>query len=133
MTATGAGPVIVVAEDDAAVAALVADTLRSELGARVILVGNGALVVDAVFESGAALLILDVSMPGVSGIDVYDVVRNHGATGSLPVLFMTAEPERGLATLDRGGTREVLAKPFDLDELVGRVRALLGPPRSEAG
>ena len=38
---------------------------------------------------------------------------------------MTAEPDRGLATLDRGGTRDVLAKPFDLEELIRRVRALL--------
>jgi len=125
MTPTGAPVVIVLAEDDAAVAALVAETLRSDIGADIVMVQNGALVVDAVVDSGAALLILDISMPGASGIDVYDVVRNHAAIGSTPILFMTAEPDRGLATLDRRGTRDVIAKPFDLDDLVRRVRALL--------
>ena len=125
MSPTSAHPVIVLAEDDAAVADLVAETLRTDLEAEVIVVGNGALVVDAVVNSGAALLVLDISMPGASGIDVYDVVRNNPALDAMPILFMTAEPDRGLATLERSGTRDVLAKPFDLDELVRRVRRLL--------
>jgi len=125
MSSAGAPPVIVLADDDPAVAALVADTLRTDVGAEVIVVGNGALVIDAVVDSGAALLILDITMPGASGIDVYDVVRNHPGIGRLPVLFMTAEPDRGLATQERSGRRDVIAKPFDLDELVRRVRLLL--------
>ena len=125
MTPTGARPTIVLADDDPAVAALVADTLRADIPADVVVVENGALVVDAVIDSGAALLILDISMPGASGIDVYDIVRNHAAVGTTPVLFMTAEPEAGLATVAGSGRRDVIAKPFDLDELVRRVRALL--------
>jgi len=80
--------------------------------------------VDAVIDSGAALLILDISMPGASGVDVYDVVRNHAAIAATPVLIMTAEPEVGLATLAGNGSRDVIAKPFDLDDLVARVCAL---------
>lgn len=126
MTPGDAAIVIVLAEDEPAIAALVAETLRADLGAEVIVIENGALVVDAVIDSNAALLVLDISMPGASGIDVYDVVRNHPAIGATPVLFMTAEPDRGLATLDRSGNRDVIAKPFDLDELIRRVRTLLG-------
>lgn len=125
MRRSGAAPVIVLAEDDPGIAALVAETLRTDLEAEVIVVENGALVMDAVVHNEAALLILDISMPGANGIDVYDVVRNHRTVGSMPILFMTAEPDRGLATLDRNGRRDVIAKPFDLDELVRRVSALL--------
>lgn len=125
MRRSRAAPVIVLAEDDPGIAALVVETLQADLEAEVIVVQNGALVMDAVVHRGAALLILDISMPGASGIDVYDAVRNHRTVGATPILFMTAEPDRGLATLDRNGRRDVIAKPFDLDELVRRVRTLL--------
>jgi two-component system response regulator RegX3 len=88
-------------------------------------VSNGALVIDAVIESGARLLILDVQLPGASGIDVYDVVRNQPALVDIPVLFVTANPQVARATLAGRARREVIAKPFDLGTLVAKVRELL--------
>ncbi|HEX9270553.1 MAG TPA: response regulator [Candidatus Limnocylindria bacterium] len=118
-------PVVVIAEDDDAIAALVAAALRDELGMEPIVVSNGALVVDAVAGSVASLLVLDVQLPGASGIDVYDVVRNHHALAGIPVLFLTADPARAASALPGKGPREVIAKPFDVDDLVRQVRALL--------
>lgn len=124
MTA-GARPAVVIAEDDDHIALLLSETLRADGIAEPIVVSNGALVIDAVISSGARLLILDVQMPGASGIDVYDVVRNHPALAGIAVLFVTANPEIARATLRGNAPREVMAKPFDIDELLAKVHELL--------
>ena len=116
---------IVIAEDDPDIGAIMVDVLSADGAMDPILVTNGALVIDALMRSDAQLLILDVRMPGATGIDVFDVVRGHLAFRHLPVLFVTANPEIALDTMPGAGPRDVLAKPFDLDELVARARSLL--------
>ena len=125
MSATGASSAVVVAEDDEDIAHILAEALRADGVADPIVVSNGALVIDAVISSGARLLLLDVKMPGASGIDVYDVVRNHPALAGIAVLFVTANPELARDTMRGNAPREVIAKPFDIDVLIGRVRELL--------
>ena len=116
---------VVIAEDDEDIAAVISEALGADGSMKPIVVSNGALVVDAVMDSGARLLILDVRMPGASGIDVYDILRDHPAFRDIPILFVTANPELALDTLPGAAPRDVLAKPFDLDDLVARARSLL--------
>jgi DNA-binding response OmpR family regulator len=125
MSACCARPAVVVAEDDADIAHILEQALRADGLAEPVVVSNGALVIDAVISSGARLLLLDVQMPGASGIDVYDVVRNHPALAGIAVLFVTANPVMARRTMRGNGPREVIAKPFSIDLLIGRVRALL--------
>jgi DNA-binding response OmpR family regulator len=125
MTVGGARPAIVVAEDDADIALMLEEALRAYGVAEPIVVSNGALVIDALISSGARLLLLDVQMPGASGIDVYDVVRNHPALAGIAVLFVTANPEIARETMRGNAPREVIAKPFDIALLIERVRELL--------
>lgn len=125
MTGDGARQAVVVAEDDEDIARILEGALRADGVAEPIVVTNGALVIDALINSGARLLLLDVQMPGASGIDVYDVVRNHPALAGIAVLFVTANPELARDTMRGNAPREVIAKPFDIDLLVERVRELL--------
>jgi DNA-binding response OmpR family regulator len=125
MTADCARPAVVVAEDDEDIARVLEEALRADGVAEPVVVSNGALVIDAVISSGARLLILDVRMPGASGIDVYDVVRNHPALAGIAVLFVTANPEIARDTMRGNAPREVIAKPFDIDLLLEKVRELL--------
>ena len=125
MTGSGARPAVVVAEDDEDIARILVDSLRADGRVEPFVVSNGALVVDAIIDSGARLLILDVQMPGASGIDVYDVVRNHPALVGTAVLFVTANPELARETIRGNARREVIAKPFDIDALLDTVHELL--------
>lgn len=118
-------PVVVIAEDEADIAQLVAETLAAYAGVETIVVSNGALVIDAVIVSGAHLLVLDINMPGASGIDGYDLARNQAALAHIPVLFLTAHPDLAADALPGRAPREVMVKPFYVDRLVLKVKELL--------
>jgi DNA-binding response OmpR family regulator len=88
-------------------------------------VTNGALVLDHIIATHPDLVILDVSMPGLNGIDVFDLLRGSASAIDVPVLFLTAMPDRALQAFARCGISDVMAKPFDADALVRRVDDLL--------
>ncbi|MEK6207496.1 MAG: response regulator [Chloroflexota bacterium] len=114
---------VLVAEDDPDTAALIRATLEERLPIAVDHVTNGALVLDQISATHPDLVILDVSMPGLNGIDVFDLLR--GTSLDVPVLFLTAMPERAEQVFAHFGTHDVMAKPFDADALVARVDDLL--------
>lgn len=68
------------------------------------------------------LVILDVDLPGLGGGALYDHLRARPATATIPVLFMCAAAREG--ELAGRGIRDYLRKPFDLDDLLARVRAI---------
>jgi two-component system response regulator MprA len=114
---------VLLAEDDRAVRESLVRALTLE-GYDVNAVTNGAQALDALHASTPELVLLDVSMPHVDGLTVCRVLRSEGS--QVPVLMLTARTETSdrVAGLDAGAD-DYLPKPFDLDELFARMRALL--------
>jgi two-component system response regulator MprA len=114
---------ILVVEDDAAVRDSLARTLRFE-GHQVQTAADGHEAVEAVRESEPDAMILDVSMPRLDGLQACRQLRADGVI--LPVLMLTARDSVGdrVAGLDAGAD-DYLVKPFALQELLARLRALL--------
>jgi two-component system response regulator MprA len=114
---------VLLAEDDRAVRESLTRALTLE-GYDVIAVTNGALALDALRDHSPDLVLLDVSMPHVDGLTVCRVLRAEH--NQVPVLILTARTETSdrVAGLDAGAD-DYLPKPFDLDELLARMRALL--------
>jgi DNA-binding response OmpR family regulator len=116
---------VLVAEDDPDTATAIKTTLEERLTVTVDHVTNGALVLDHISATHPDLVILDVSMPGLNGIDVFDLLRGSASFIDVPVLFLTAMPDRAEQAFARFGVSDVMAKPFDCDALVRRVDDLL--------
>jgi two-component system response regulator HydG len=123
-----ATPRVVVAEDDDALRALIAETLRRR-GYEVLEAKDGARLVELVMEyfdtrdpRGVDVVVTDVRMSGASGLAAVEVIRLHDP--AIPVIVMTAYPDAQVAQeVERLGARALLAKPFDLRRLVDLVDA----------
>jgi putative two-component system response regulator len=71
------------------------------------------------------LLILDIDLPGLNGLDVFDLLRNDRHWQGVPVLFLTALPEKAASANASAGVHEVMAKPFDVEDMLARVDRLM--------
>ena len=117
-----ATPTILIAEDESAIAEMVAYALRAEgHAAEHVLLGSA--VVPRVQAGGIDLVVLDVGLPDMTGFDVCRALR---AVSDVPVIFLTAretEIDRVLGL--ELGADDYVVKPFSPRELVARVRARL--------
>ena len=117
------GERILVVEDEAHLAEVISDNLVSE-GWEAQVVGDGAVALRQIRERPPHLVLLDVMLPTLDGFGVCRALRQEG--NHVPVLFLTARGSREdrVEGLEAGGD-DYLTKPFDLQELILRVRAIL--------
>ena len=116
-------PRVLIADDDRAIRESLARALELE-GYDVVTVADGVEALTRSRRDAFDALVVDVMMPGVDGLAVCRVLRAEG--DRTPVLMLTARvetPDR-VAGLDAGAD-DYLSKPFELDELLARLRALL--------
>ncbi|HVV56895.1 MAG TPA: response regulator transcription factor [Gaiellaceae bacterium] len=114
---------VLVVDDEQNIADLVATALRYE-GFDVVTAADGRGALDAVRRHAPALVVLDVMLPDIDGFAVQQRLRSDGR--QVPVLFLTARDrvEDKVRGLTLGGD-DYLTKPFSIEELVARVRAIL--------
>lgn len=123
---------ILVVEDDESIARFVELELRHQ-GFDVEVANDGATALENVERNLPDLLVLDLMLPGVEGLDVARSLRTHGF--SKPILMLTARAEtRDVVKGFEAGADDYLRKPFEMPELLSRVHALLKrSERSNAG
>ena len=114
---------VLLAEDDPAIADPLSRALQRE-GYEVSVVTDGPSALEAAGTGGIDLLVLDLGLPGMDGLEVCRRLRSAGR--GLPVLMLTARADEVdfVVGLDAGAD-DYVAKPFRLAELMARIRALL--------
>ncbi|MGH3825355.1 MAG: response regulator transcription factor [Pseudonocardiaceae bacterium] len=116
-------PTVLLVEDDTGIAVPLSRALQRE-GHEVVVVGDGYTALNWADKEDVDLLVLDLGLPGLDGLDVCRRLRR--VRPDLPVLMLTARTDEVdfVVGLDAGAD-DYVAKPFRLAELLARVRALL--------
>lgn len=116
-------PRILIVDDEPNIRDLLTTSLRFS-GFAVQAVGNGAAAISAVLAEEPDLIVLDVMLPDMNGFSVTKRLRSAGYTA--PILFLTAKDDTQdkITGLTVGGD-DYVTKPFSLDEIVARIKAIL--------
>jgi two-component system alkaline phosphatase synthesis response regulator PhoP len=128
----GAKTRVLVVEDEQDIAELVKHTLERDGGTDVDVVHTGDAALKAVLDVPPDLIVLDLNLPVISGIEVCRLLRARGETKNVPIIMLTARSSESdrVVGLDTGAD-DYITKPFSLRELSARVRAVLRRGRGE--
>ena len=115
--------IIVVVEDDPKVAELIKDVLEIEPDYDPVPVSDGLQALDVIRSVPTSLILLDVRLPGLDGLQLYDMLRADDTTREIPVIFVTANSDS--AAFKNHHIEHYIAKPFAPDDLLDQVAAAL--------
>ena len=114
---------ILVADDDSQICEALERSLRYE-GYKVVTVQDGGLAISEIEKNPPSLLVLDINMPEINGIQVTRYVRSVGIDIPICILSARDEVKDRVAGLEAGAD-DYLTKPFAFEELLARIKALL--------
>ena len=126
---------ILVVDDETDIRDLIEYNLTQN-GYKVLTADNGSTALELAQSRAPDLIVLDVMMPGLSGIEVAKQLRTQTQTNAIPILMLTAKTEEvhELEGLDSGAD-DYMSKPFSMQVLIARINALLrrrGPTTTKA-
>jgi DNA-binding response OmpR family regulator len=116
---------IMVVEDEKDIARLVDYNLKKD-GYRTMLVHDGSHAAQAAAKERPDLILLDLMLPGLDGLEVCRRLKADARTAAIPIIMLTAKSEESDKVLGLGlGADDYVAKPFSVKELLARVQAVL--------
>ncbi|MFA5976104.1 MAG: response regulator transcription factor [Elusimicrobiota bacterium] len=120
---------VLVVDDEVSVRAVLERILRKE-GFQVLLAASAKEALQILKDQQPDVMVLDLNLPDLSGNEVCQRIRKDPLACSIPILILTGRVMEGLtAECLNSGADDYLAKPFDIKELVARVKSLLRRPR----
>ena len=116
---------VLVVEDDEAVAELVRAILNDVPGWGATVVHDAAAAREVFRHVRVEVLVVDVNLPGISGLELLGLLRDDPSWEAPPVILMSARPDQPeiADAVRRGLALTLLSKPFDVDRLVAEIRA----------
>ena len=119
-------PKILIVDDSATIRKMVRSSLRQLADAEFVEAGNGLEAIEQIALGAVSLIILDLNMPDMHGVDVLKFLRRHQGWSDVPVVVLTTRgDETSRETAIAAGATEYLTKPFAPQVLLEAARALL--------
>ncbi len=120
---------VVVVDDEPAVVAVVCEVLEDE-DIPAVPCEHGTKALKCIYREQPSLVVLDVQMPGMDGIQIFQQMRAHPQTTATPVIFLTANSHLVSQRVPdyREQNATLLPKPFDVVVLLDLVQSFLGHP-----
>ena len=116
---------ILVVDDEKDIVELISYNLEQE-GFAVIKAYDGQMAWERVKTAKPDLVVLDLMIPGIHGLEVCKLIRRDAATGTLPIIMLTAKSDQVDKILGLElGADDYITKPFNVRELIARIRAVL--------
>ena len=113
---------IVVVEDDVEIAGLIRAILHTRTDFEPVLVHDGSSAIEIIRSVEPHVVLLDVELPGMSGLEIYDNLKADSSTREIPVIFVTGSISGG--EFEKRKIKKYIRKPFEVDELVTEVETL---------
>ena len=123
---------VLIVDDDPATAEVLATAINEERGYRAMRASSADDALDALGRVEPDLLVLDIRLPGMSGLELYDRIKADPRFGSVPVVFETGGGREYADALRDRGIATYVKKPFDIADVVRFVKRLVPARRGRA-